>query len=63
MLTKFGGDRMKTRRVHEIALNVFPNNPTWPTFLLGGADWQIECQHESRLADEIYRCMNFGDCR
>ncbi len=31
MLTKFGGDRMKTRRVHEIALNVFPNNPTWPT--------------------------------
>ncbi len=27
-------------------------------FLLGGADWQIDCQHESRLADEIYRCMN-----
>ncbi len=32
-------------------------------FLLGGADWQIDCQHESRLADEIYRCMNFGDSR
>ncbi len=23
---------------------------------------QIDCQHESCLADEIYRCMNFGDC-
>ncbi len=38
----------------------FPNNPTWPT-----SCWaeQIDCQHESCLADEIYRCMNFGDCR
>ncbi len=24
---------------------------------------QIDSQHESCLADEIYRCMNFGDCR
>ncbi len=64
MLTKFGGDRMKTLgRVHEITLNVFSKQSNMADFLLGGADWQIDCQHESRLAVEIYRCMNFGDCR
>ncbi len=55
---------MKTLgRVHEIALNAFSKQSNMADFLLGGADWQIDCQHESRLADEIYRCMNFGDCR
>ncbi len=64
MLTKIGGDRMKTLgRVHEITLNAFSKQSNMADFLLGGADWQIDCQHESYLANEIYRCMNFGDCR
>ncbi len=64
MLTKIGGDRMKILgRVHEITLNVLSNQSNMADFLLSGADWQIDCQHESYLANEIYRCMNFGDCR
>ncbi len=47
MLTKFCGDRMKTLgRVHEIALNAFSKQSNMADFLLGGADWQIDCQHE-----------------
>ncbi len=58
MLTNFGGDRMKTLgRVHEIALNAFSKQSN----MAGLSCWaeQIDCQHESCLADEIYRCMNF----
>ncbi len=36
----------------KLQLNAFSKQSNMADFLLGGADWQIECQHESRLADE-----------